>query len=291
MDRYPGAVWRPTADNGAMSSAPDVTSLHIAVSAAEQSVYGWTESAIACHAYNGKGGYFEQYVAWDRKVSGVADGNGHVATIESYDGLHIQQNPYREIGSGGIYGTNADNGRWDDGQCERASDLLAWQHLHYGLDLRVMQTSRRGETGVAPHRLGVAPWRVPGGEVWTRHDGKRCPGDLRVAQIPTIVARAQVIAAAVKAGRATWLPAGVVNVGAALQRGAGTSTTPSTTTTPAGADTGVLDMNSTELEALIRKVVHSEVQTLLLNTPISGTKAYTIPVALKALLKRAGEIK
>lgn len=284
MNRYPGAIWRPTGDNGPMGQTPDVTSLHEAVSAAEQSIYGWTVDAKACHAYNGKDGYFEQYVNFDRKVSGVAEGNGHVTTIESYDGLHIQQNPYREIGSGGLYGTSSDTGRWDAGQCERFSDLLAWQHLDYGLDLRVMQTSRRGETGVAPHRLGIAPWRVPGGEVWTRHDGKRCPGDLRVEQIPDIVARAQQIAAAVKVGRAGWLPAGAVDVNSALRRGAGTSTAPSTAT-PSGADTGVLDMN----EAQLRKLIHDEVENVLYNQHIIETN-YSIPVALKELLMRAADV-
>lgn len=231
MNTYPGAYWRPTDDNGSMPGAPDVTSLHIAVSSAEQSVYGWTSSAIACHAYNGKDGYFEQYVHWNRKVAGVADGNSHVTTVESYDGLHILQNPYREIGSGGIYGSNADDGQWDPGQCERAADMLAWQHLEYGLELRVMQTSRRSERGVAPHRLGVAPWRVSDGEVWTRHDGKRCPGDLRVQQIPAIVARASAIAAAVQAGRCTWLPPGAVDVPAALTRTTIGSPLPGTTPT------------------------------------------------------------
>lgn len=224
MSTYPGAIWRPTGDNGAMPADPDVTSLHIAVSRAEKSVFGWTADAKACHAYNGRMGYFEQYVAWNRKVAGVADGNSHVVTIESFDGLLIQNNPYREIGMGGDYGDNADDGRWDAGQCERVADLLAWQHLSYGLELRVMQTSRRSERGVAPHRLGVAPWRVSDGEVWTRHDGKRCPGDLRVAQIPGIVARAQVIAAAVQAGRCGWLPTGTVDVPAALARTSGGNT-------------------------------------------------------------------
>ncbi len=66
--------------------------------------------------------------------------------------------------------------------------------------------------------------------MWTRHDGKRCPGDLRVQQIPGIVARAQVLAAAVRAGRCGWLPQGAVNVVAALART--TLDAPTTPTAP-----------------------------------------------------------
>ncbi len=39
----------------------------------------------------------------------------------------------------------------------------------------------------------------------------------------------------------------------------------------------------------IQKIIHAEVQTLLLNTPIAGSKNYTIPIALKELLIDAGK--
>lgn len=230
---YPGAVHRPTGDNGAMGRIPDVTSLHIAVTRAETSVFGWQQSAKACHGFTGKGGYFEQYVSFDRRVAGTLNGNGHVVTLESYDGLQPMSNPYREIGIGGIYGTSANTGRWDAGQCERTSDILAWQSLTYGLNLRVMNSSRPGETGVGPHRLGVDPWRVSGGEVWTAHPGKPCPGDLRIQQIPGIVARAIEIAAAVRKGRCGWLPPGLVNLAFALAR---TGSKPAEQQSEAGAE-------------------------------------------------------
>lgn len=230
---YPGAVHRPTGDNGAMGRAPDAFTGHIAVTRAETSVFGWQQSAKACHGFVGKRGYTEQYVPYNRMVAGVKDGNAHIVTWESYDGLQILQNPYREIGIGGIYGTNADNGRWDPEQCERFSDILAHAHLDpdIRLNLRVMQSSRKGETGFGPHRLGVDPWRVSGGESWTKHPGKRCPGDLRVQQIPGIVARAIEIAAAVRKGICTWLPVGFVDLDKALARTATVVVKPSQPTT------------------------------------------------------------
>lgn len=230
--RYPGAYWKPTGDNGPMSRKLDSMTWHEVVSRAEQSIFGYVQSAKVCQAYNGKQGYFEQYMDWDRVAYGVADGNSHRATIESYDGLLIQNDPYREIGIGGVYGDSANTGRWDEGQCERMSDVIAWAFLELGIPIRLMANSRTEEIGHAPHRWGIAPWRVAGGEVWTKHDGKPCPGDLRVQQMTPIIARAQVIATAVQAGTATWLPPGVVDVPKALLRGKTTNPIPPATTPP-----------------------------------------------------------
>ncbi|HET8588899.1 MAG TPA: hypothetical protein VFM01_04650, partial [Nakamurella sp.] len=197
--RYPGAFWRPDDGNrggdGDLGRLPDVGTLHEAVSPNPTSVFGWVQSAKACHAYNGRRGYMEQYADFDRHVEGVADGNEHCITFESYDGLKPESEPsYHEVQTDdpAIYGTSANTGRWDPGQCERAADFIAWCEVVLGSIKAVeIPDSRPGQSGWAPHRWGIAPWRVPGGEVWTRHDGKPCPGDLRVNQIPGIVARAQ----------------------------------------------------------------------------------------------------
>jgi len=218
--RYPGAVWLPTGDNGPMPHGPDAGSLHEAVSRTK-SIFGWVQSAKACHAYNAQNGYFEQYMDWDRIAYGVSAGNGHVITIESFDGLLIHLNPYREEGMGGIYGTSADTGRWDPGQCERASDVIAWLNTTLGISMALSTTA--GHPGWNGHRIGIEPWRSDiyhHGESWTNHNGKPCPGNLRMAQIPGILARAKVIKSAVAAG-AKWLPPGEVNLSAALARGGG----------------------------------------------------------------------
>lgn len=216
--KYPGAVWLPTGDNGTMPNGPDACSFHEAVTRAP-SVFGWVQSAKACHAYVGQDGTFEQYMDFDGIAYGVKDGNSHVITIESFDGLLIDNtNGYRELGLGGLYGDSADTGRWDDGQLERFADVAAWMHLNLGIEL--VCSSRAGDPGFGGHRLGIEPWRSTlygSGESWTAHDGKPCPGDLRMLQIPGIIARAQTIAAAVTAG-AAWLPAGPVDVPAALAR-------------------------------------------------------------------------
>lgn len=231
--RYPGGRWIPTGDAGAMSSVRGC-SWHEAVSRDEHGdgIAGWVRSAKSCHAYNGKNGDFAQYMDIGRKAYGVSQGNSTMLTVESYDGLKILENPYREVGIGGQYGDSANTGRWDAGQAERAADFMAWLNLDYGVPLRMMASSARSESGHAPHRWGIAPWRQPGGESWTAHDGKPCPGDLRVAQLPGIVQRAKVIAAAIKAGKCSYLPPGPVDVVKALARTGGKPTTPTTPTAP-----------------------------------------------------------
>jgi hypothetical protein len=220
--RYPGAVWLSTGSaNGKMPNGPDAGSLHEAVTRAK-SVFGWVQTAKSCHAYNAQNGYFEQYAEWDDWMYGCSDGNSHVITIESFDGLLIHQNPYWEEGMGGIYGDSANTGRWDAGQCERAADVLAWLNVHVGIALELSTTA--GHPGWNGHRIGIDQWRTDSynsGEVWTQHNGKPCPGDLRMLQIPGILARAREIKAAVAAG-ASWLPTGEVDLAAALARGGST---------------------------------------------------------------------
>lgn len=87
-----------------------------------------------------------------------------------------------------------------------------------------MRTSRRDDTGVGYHRLGVPliaggqdGW--PDGEVWTTSPGKPCPGDRRIAQVPGIVARAGIIAAGVRAGSFELLGRGPLTLADALARG------------------------------------------------------------------------
>jgi hypothetical protein len=218
----PGLIWRPI-DYSKHRAVDELTAhtLHEAVTRAEQSVYGWVYGEGSCNWFNGKNGYAEQYIPAGVESYANSSGNHRSFAMESYDGLQILQNPYREVGIGGVYGDSAQTGRWDAGQCERAADVTAWLHLEYGLPLQVMQTSHTSEHGVGPHRLGVPGWPPydeNGGELWTSHPGKTCPGDLRIAQIPSIVARAQVIADAIQAGRCGYLPTGEVDVQAALAR-------------------------------------------------------------------------
>lgn len=185
--RYPGAIWRPVQDKGAMSAVRGF-GFHIAVTRAEQSIFGWVESTSACQLYVGRYGYCEQYIEVGRIAYGMKDGNSSMVTVESWDGLDRTEKT--------VDGLGPNDSEWDAGQQLRFADIAAWANREWGVPIQMMQSSKKSERGFAPHRWGIEPWRTQrgGGEVWTNHNGKTCPGDKRIAQMPGILARARVLA-------------------------------------------------------------------------------------------------
>lgn len=91
--------------------------------------------------------------------------------------------------------------RWTDAQVEELARLAAWAHREHGIPLVAVPDSLPGRRGVAYHRLGIDPWRVPGGEVWSSSRGKVCPGARRIAQVPAVIARARQLAAGTSSRR------------------------------------------------------------------------------------------
>lgn len=300
--RYPGFPWRPTGDDGALRDVVDACSFHEAVARAEDSVFGWAQQAHPCHMYVGKMGSGEQYIDLDRRAAGVSDGNSHVATIESYDGLQPHtdaQGNYSEIPTGGIYGDSANTGIWDAGQVERLADIAAWMHVALGVQLVVSQ--KAGAPGFNGHRIGIEPWRSQlygSGERWTRHDGKPCPGDLRMAQIPGIISRAQQIAGAVRSGSASWLPPGRVDVAAALARGGGAISRP-TQSQPIEQNGLTMDAEVTaafaalnaKIDAVAKAIAISPADAKMLNQWSLGEMSAAALQTLQVLRNTTNEIK
>lgn len=230
-DWYPGAYRVDQGGNGnSISARPAENILHIAASAwnidisdplnGSKGIAGWNGSAAACNGYIDQFGAMQQYCSVWAAVNGTKDGNWRNRTWESW-------NPEGNGSNGGDY----DASEWTGEQCERFSDLLAWDHIENGGLLQDMGDSRRTSHGVGVHRYGITgyrPYRDVGGEVWSGSSSKVCPGSARVRQLPGIIARAQVIAAHVRAG-GSYLPPGRVNLGAALAR---TGSTPPDNRTP-----------------------------------------------------------
>lgn len=79
---------------------------------------------------------------------------------------------------------------WTDDQVQALAELVAWACKTHGIPCVAVHTSLPSARGIGYHRLGINPWRVDGGESWSPSDGKICPGDRRVAQIPTVIAKA-----------------------------------------------------------------------------------------------------
>jgi hypothetical protein len=119
------------------------------------------------------------------------DGNHRVIAIENED-------------HGPAFGRwNTDDGHavpaFTDAQVEANAKILRWCHEVHGIPLELCPNSRAHSRGLAYHRQGIDgnfidyifDGRAHGGEVWTRSNGKVCPGDRRIAQRLDILRLAQ----------------------------------------------------------------------------------------------------
>ncbi len=116
---------------------------------------------------------YEQYVDTIYRAPAQLEGNPTLISFESQGGV----------------GADLDNG-WTGPQMERIAWCLAQCHKIHGTPLPPMPDSLSSRTGTGHHRLGIDPWRVDNGELWSRSFGKVCPGDARMAQKPKIITRA-----------------------------------------------------------------------------------------------------
>lgn len=150
--------------------------LHVAVSNA-RSLPPWNQNTW--HMYVAKDGSCEQYVDSDFRAFASADANDDAFSIETAGGV------------GSTAQVNAE--KWTSEQMQTLAEIMVWRKHEDGTPLDVLPDSKPGRRGWGPHRLGIDPWRVPGGESWSAHYGKLCPGDAKVAQIPAIVMLARII--------------------------------------------------------------------------------------------------
>jgi peptidoglycan hydrolase-like protein with peptidoglycan-binding domain len=184
----PGAIRKEIAKFARPHSGARGCVGHIAVSEAA-SLFGYFSGAEVCSTVYIRRGSpdqiadpngmadFEQYVPLDKVAPANFEGNTTMWSFESQGGV-----------------TNADGEAWDDAQVRRIVWLLVWLHQNRGMPLDLMADSRGSSRGYGPHRLGISPWRVSGGEKWSTSNGKRCPGNVRVQQGAGIVESARALA-------------------------------------------------------------------------------------------------
>jgi hypothetical protein len=196
--RYPRAQYRPLGrQTQNRMVAHDIVCLHTMVS-----------SLAACDRYfrlQGYGGTESHYGVGDRtdprvlqwqdrayRADANLEGNPRVISVETAD-------------TRGEFGrwTGVNVPAWSSWQLQALEDLLVWEcsraaHVgcppswrchQVGIPAVLIPDTRPGRRGIGYHRQGVDPWRVAGGEVWSRSRGKVCPGDRRVKQIPALVDR------------------------------------------------------------------------------------------------------
>lgn len=188
---FPGAEWRPmpSQEQRPKRRKGRGVGLHVAVYEG-RSIYDINlGTGNDAHLYVRRDGSVEQNVDLDLQAWAGADGNSTMIWVET---------------QGGTTAADVKSGRWPPRQAETLARIAAYAHTTEGTPLQVMSDSRPESRGIGTHRLGVQHsrgvgavpgWLVVGGERWTKHIGKECPGDARVVQVPAIVARAQQIAA------------------------------------------------------------------------------------------------
>ncbi len=120
---------------------------------------------------------FEQYVDTKYQAPANLQGNPTLISLETQGGV----------------GDDLNN-PWPATMAKRIAWILAECHRIHGIPLIAMPNSLPASMGVGYHRLGVDPWRVDGGELWSSSYGKVCPGDARIAQVPAIITLARQMA-------------------------------------------------------------------------------------------------
>lgn len=84
-------------------------------------------------------------------------------------------------------------------QVKANAEIYAWLHREHGIPLQMNPDSRPSSRGLGYHRQGIDGnfegyrfrGRANGGEKWTSSFGKVCPTDIRIAQLPDILATAR----------------------------------------------------------------------------------------------------
>jgi hypothetical protein len=173
----PGAVWRPITVPGGLTrrtSKGRAVVLHVAVSEAT-SLFGFFNNnpSANSHFYVAKDGTIEQYVDTDYQSWASMQANASTISVETQGGV-----------------TDPDGEPWTAAQVASLARICAWAHATEGTPLAPMLDSKPASTGVGYHKLGINPWRVSGGEIWSSSVGKICPGAAKIAQIPAIIAAA-----------------------------------------------------------------------------------------------------
>lgn len=184
MARMPSARWRGEHGSRLMTRY-DIVCIHTIVGFAP---------AHAAHFSTDADGKIDQSRDTRFRSAANLDGNHRVIAIENED-------------HGPRFGPwNINDGHavpaFTPEQIEAIAEICAWAHETHGIPLVACPDSRPGSRGIAYHRQGIdGNWegyrfggRVSGGETWTLHRGKVCPGDRRIAQLPEIIERAREIA-------------------------------------------------------------------------------------------------
>lgn len=193
MPIYPGAIYKPiTAAKGrTRMSAYNRINLHTAVTSSSSLHTYFNQSGRPdSHFYVREDGTVEQYVDTSLRAFADLDGNDATISIETWDGY------------GRVPWPGGQPPPWTPAQLASLAALCAWIMRTHDIPVRLAQNSQPGASsrGLSWHRLGIdgAFPRLPdqragrlqrgGGMHYSKSAGKVCPGDARIAQVPSILA-------------------------------------------------------------------------------------------------------
>lgn len=176
----PGAIWQPI-DVGNRSARHKGRGAvaHVAVSESPRLVPWGTPATRGAdwHFYLPKeatpNGRFYQFIDLDLQCWSTYQANSTMPAWESQGGV-----------------TNADGEPWTENQVEAAAIIYAYLMETEGAPNQLMNNSLPSERGLGYHKLGIDPWRVSGGEIWSGARGKICPGQAKINGLPDILSRA-----------------------------------------------------------------------------------------------------
>ena len=147
-----------------------------------------TNSMFHDQGYNGTESHFgvggdgttRQWQDTDYTADANLNGNHRIISIETAD--------YGEPAFGKWdTGNSALVPAWTDAQIRALAEITAACCEAYSIPLALVPDSLPIRRGIAYHRQGIDPWRVPGGEQWSAARGKACPGDRRIAQVGQVI--------------------------------------------------------------------------------------------------------
>lgn len=183
--------WRPLAGPPLPPLTADIICLHTMVASLAQTDRNFRAQGTAgtfSHFGVGEVGEIVQWQDTALRAAANLDGNHRVISIETADrgGLFLAWDTSRD-----------DVPEWTPAQVDSLGMLVAAMCHAHAIPCELIPDTRPGRRGVAYHRQGCdgnyADGRKPGGELWSSARGKVCPGDRRIAQIPTVLARARAI--------------------------------------------------------------------------------------------------
>jgi hypothetical protein len=182
-------IWKPLAGNWAAQSRMtqvDIISFHTMVGSLAGTDGMWRATGYSAnHSHFGFGGNGECWQWQDTAYRAAANYQGN---------WHIISGEFADIGPEFPKWNTSDGSAvpaFTPAQFESAAQWVAAMCKAHNIPPVVITDSRVGQRGVGWHRLGVPGYMAPGAEQWSTAQGKVCPGNRRIAQIPAIVTRAQ----------------------------------------------------------------------------------------------------